>query len=93
MNKIIYGEGCFGPFVNIDNQSLFSEEKNIKTKEYQALLISELMSVVDKLDLQDFQDIAKIVVRRGNWNWEATEEVYESCEQCGYYNWSETYNR
>jgi hypothetical protein len=93
MNSIVYGEGCFGPFVRIDGESLFSEQEDLKTKEYQKSLINELLSMIDKLDMQDLQDIAKIVTRRGNWNWDATEEKYESCDQCGNYNWSETYTK
>ena len=93
MNKIVYGEGCFGPFVSIDGESLFNEQENAKTKQQQQILINELLSIIDKLDLQDFQDIARIVTRRGDWNWEQVEEKYESCDQCGNYNWSETYTK
>lgn len=82
--KIEYGEGCYGPFVRIDNKSV-SDDTQLAKK-----LIQELDSMVDKLDSRDLLVITEIITSRGNFE-EVEDESNDgdNCEQCG--NWNYRY--
>jgi hypothetical protein len=98
IERIHLGEGCYGPEVSVNGQNLFDSEyttdvesKNIKRLKLK--LLKELELLLPKLDMYDLRIIAEVVVKRGNWENKEEENYSDSCEQCGNYNWGETYNK
>ena len=104
VQKISYGEGCFGPFVKIndksicysdyeDNHTITEGEKNFLTH-HQAELINELKELLiqNKLSTDDFQKIAEIITSKG-WEQQEDKSYSNSCDQCGNWNWGDTYLR
>ncbi len=96
MKEMILIEGCFGPDIKIDGESLHQSEYDTRTKEeidsFKMKLIDELISNRDSLDLSDWRDIADIIGNRSK-DWEQVRESYDTCDQCGNYNWIKTYKK
>lgn len=85
-------EGCFGPDVRIDGESLFKHEYDQRTNEdvdnLQQKLIDEISKVKFNLDMGDWAQIAQILAKRSNLFQDVEGESSEySCDQCGNYNW------
>lgn len=106
MNELIISEGCFGPSVYIDGDSLRLEEKeydwdeekvkihNEKADKAQDKLIQELILVKSKLGIDSWSQIAEIVARYGKFDFdEANSDEGSSCDQCGNYNTRSIYNK
>jgi len=98
IDNISIGEGCFGPYVRINQQDLHKHEyanqdeiKQIDT--YKQMLFDELKQVYDKLDMHDLQQIAQIIVNRGEWIEDDTKSHNDTCDQCGNYNWGQSWDR
>lgn len=97
MKKIRIGEGCFGPKVSIDDESLFVDDMSEpretfeRAEELKKLLIKELEVLIPKMDMMDFRAIAEIIANRGEW--ECEEDSTDTCDQCGNYNWSQIYKK
>lgn len=90
MEKIEIGEGCFGPHVLIDGEPLFIEEIG-KRNDLKRKLIEKLGSLLDEMDMRDFLTIAEIVISRGRYEWIEGDSYSDTCDQCGNYNYGETY--
>jgi len=98
MNKIEYGEHCFGPYVRVDGESLFVEddyypELTKKAEEAKTKLFRELESLLPELDMMSWKTIAEIVTSRGKWEWNEEGSSHDTCDQCGNYNYNETYTK
>jgi hypothetical protein len=99
MKKIEISEGCFGPDVMVDDESLFMHEYDNRKPEMitdlQDELIDELKSLKDKLGMNDWYQIAEMVVTTSEKYEYDTEESDEgdSCGQCGNYNWKYIYKK
>ncbi len=96
MEKIEIGEGCFGPHVLIDGESLFVDEfcnaeDELKRNELKKELINKLLSQVDSLDMMDLRTIAEIVVSRGKYEYLEEDSYRHTCDQCGNYNYNDSY--
>lgn len=92
------GEGCFGPHVRIDGQSLHEHEYATEQEKQEIIrlkenLLDELKVLIPKLDMMDWRSIAEIICSRGGWIWEDDKQYHDSCDQCGNYNWGETYTK
>ena len=89
-------EGCFGPDVRIDDDSLFKHEYDQRTDEdvdnLQQKLIDEISKIKFNLDMGDWAQIAQILANRSNLFQMVEGESSEySCDQCGNYNWRYVY--
>lgn len=89
-------EGCFGPDVRIDGESLFKHEYDQRTDEevdnLQQKIIDEISKVKFNLDMGDWAQIAQILVSRSNkFDYIEDESSEYSCDQCGNYNWIYVY--
>lgn len=98
IHKIEYGEGCYGPIVSIDGESLHLDEYDTRTADAVDKLKLEVMSELSKihaaLDQQDWLAILEIITSRGAWKVnEAVQKEPSTCEQCGNYNWMHTFNK
>jgi hypothetical protein len=98
IDNISIGEDCFGPYVRINQQDLHQHEyanqdeiKKIDT--YKQMLFDELKQIYDKLDMHDLQEIAQIIVNRGQWIEDDTKSYNDTCDQCGNYNWGQSWDR
>jgi hypothetical protein len=99
MKTIEYGEHCFGTFVEIDGEDLHLHEYDERGEEYikqlKLKLINELVNMVDVLSSYELKQIAEIVTQN-NSKWECDQDRSrsgESCDQCGNWNYKETYNK
>lgn len=99
MNKIEYGDHCFGPYVDVDGKSLFVEdsdhypELSREAEKAKMQLFKELENLLPELDMMNWRSIAEIVVSRGKWLWDEENSTSNQCDQCGNYNYNETYTK
>jgi hypothetical protein len=98
LESIHIGEGCYGPNVSVNGQSLFQDEKSTleDSKNINSLklkLLKELELLLTTLDMYDLRILAEVVVKRGQWKNTEEDNYSDSCEQCGNCNWGETYNK
>jgi len=99
MKKIQYGDHCFGPYVNVDGESLFVEdgefypELDKKAEEAKMKLFKELESLLPELDMMNWRSIAEIVTSRGRWEYDEKNSRQDTCDQCGNYNYDETFTK
>lgn len=95
--KIEISEGCFGPDVTVDNESLFKHEYDTRTDEemevIQSKVLQELSDIKGNLDMSDWSAIANIIASRGNFEYQENESTNTDCDQCGNYNYREVYNK
>jgi len=90
------GEGCFGPNVSVNDESLFRSEYDQRTDEelenLQQILLDEISKIKSNLDMNDWLQISQILVSRSDKFTCIESECYQdNCDQCGNYNWGETY--
>lgn len=98
IDEIKIGEGCFGPYISIDGIDLSetesSTEEDIKNlNNLKKKLLQELHILLPKMDAYDMRLLAEVIVKRGQWQDISSDSYSDSCEQCGNYNWGETYKR
>jgi hypothetical protein len=98
MKKIEISEGCFGPDVEIDGESLFIHEYDNRSPEIikglQDKLIDELKLLKDGLGMNHWYQIAEMVAtisEKYEYNVDESSEG-DSCSQCGNYNWNYVFN-
>lgn len=92
MKKIEFGEGCFGPFAIIDDESLHLSEYDRRDPELirsiKKDIISELVTIMDDMDINDWIKIIEIIESR-SYFWELNyDDGGDVCDQCGNYNYS-----
>lgn len=95
--KLDIGEACFGPNVNVNSESLFKNEYDQRTDEevesLQQLLIDELSKIKSELDMNDWLQISQILVSR-NHKFVCDDDGFsDNCDQCGNYNWAQSYTK
>ena len=90
--KIILSENCFGPDVEIDDESLFIHEYDNRNPEIisdlQDQLIDKLKSLKNNLSMSDWTEIAMMVINSCDefeYDVENSQE-FKNCEQCGNFN-------
>lgn len=95
--KIDIIEGCFGPDVRIDEESLFQHEYDKRSdgdiRELRVKLIDEISSIIDNLDMNDLSQIADIVVSRSNYEYLESQSHEGTCDQCDNYNYKRSYKK
>lgn len=95
--KIEISEGCYGPDVSIDNNSLFKGEYDSRSDEevsnLQETLLKEISQIKGSLDMRDWMEIANILVSRGRFVPKGEDYYQSTCDQCGNYNYSETFQK
>jgi hypothetical protein len=97
-------EHCFGPDVRIDGESLSTyrgydntctpeEEERISSLKDQ--MLQELSAIKGKIDMREWREIANIITNVRGSKFELDEEnsSSDSCDQCGNWNSTETYNK
>jgi len=93
MKKIFIGEGCFGPIVRIDDESMHLGEYDTRTDEdidkMRMFIIHELTKNRKSLSTYEWMEIIQIIGNSSQWN--VVDESNDSCDQCGNYNWDKTY--
>jgi hypothetical protein len=97
MKKIRLSENCFGPDVEIDDESLFIHEYDNRNPEMisdlQDQLIDKLKSLKNNLGMSDWTEIAMMVINGGDefeYDVDNSKE-YEPCDQCGNWNHNHVY--
>ena len=97
MKKIRLSENCFGPDVEIDDESLFIHEYDNRNPEIisdlQDQLIDKLKSLKNNLGMSDWTEIAMMVINGGDefeYDVDNSKE-YEPCDQCGNWNHNHIY--
>jgi len=96
INKIKLSEGCYGPDIEINDESLFIHEYDKRSEEdvrnLKISLINELLKVVDNINIDDLKYIGEIITIISD-DFEFIEEnSHESkCDQCGNWNYQSTY--
>ena len=97
MKKIRLSENCFGPDVEIDDESLFIHEYDNRNPEMisdlQDQLIDKLKSLKNNLGMSDWTEIAMMFINGGDefeYDVDNSKE-YESCDQCGNWNHNHIY--
>ena len=97
MKKIKLSENCFGPDVEIDDESLFIHEYDNRNPEMisdlQDQLIDKLKSLKNNLGMSDWTEIAMMVINGGDefeYDVDNSKE-YEPCDQCGNWNHNHIY--
>lgn len=99
MKKIVISEGCFGPDVEIDGESLFVHEYDNRKPEtidnLQIELIEKLKLIRGGLGMNHWYQIAEIVTSVTNdFEFDVDESNEgDSCGQCGNYNWKYVFNK
>lgn len=95
--KIEISEGCFGPDVKIDGESLFKDEYDKRTDEEISVLqdrvLQELSNLKDSLDMMDWSSIANMITSRGKFEMDESISHESNCDQCGNWNYSNTFNK
>lgn len=92
-------EGCFGPDVRINENSLFKHEYDDRSDDdvskLQEILLNELSKIKSNMDMNDWSQIAQIITNRNiDFKYdESNSSDGESCDQCGNYNWHQTYKK
>lgn len=98
MNKIEYGDSCFGSFVIVDDENLHLHEYDNRNEEYvnelKLKLVNELLPIAKFLSINDLKTIAEIVTQYDN-DWVLDEESSDTstCDQCGNYNYTEVFRK
>jgi hypothetical protein len=99
MEEIVISENCFGPDVIVNGESLFIHEYDNRDpkiiKDLQDSLISKLHELKSDMGMNDWTNIAEIVVSLSE-EYEYDEESsidYNSCEQCGNWNHKKIYKK
>jgi hypothetical protein len=99
MNKIILSENCFGNDVEVDGESLFTHEFDNRSPEMIGDLkdgiIDKLKSLKHKLSVQDWSDIAHMIITNSDefeYDVENSKD-YQPCDQCGNWNHNHIYIR
>ena len=97
MKKIRLSENCFGPDVEIDDESLFIHEYDNRNPEMisdlQDQLIDKLKSLKNNLGMSDWTEITMMVINGGDefeYDVDNSKE-YEPCDQCGNWNHNHVY--
>jgi hypothetical protein len=97
MKKIRLSENCFGPDVEIDDESLFIHEYDNRNPEIisdlQDQLIDKLKSLKNNLSMSDWTEIAMMVINSCDefeYDVENSQE-FKNCEQCGNFNHKHIY--
>jgi len=97
MKKIRLSENCFGPDVEIDDESLFIHEYDNRNTEMisdlQDQLIDKLKSLKNNLGMSDWTEITMMVINSGDefeYDVDNSKE-YEPCDQCGNWNHNHIY--
>ena len=98
ITKLVLIEGCFGPDVVINDESIFDHENDTRSEEHirnlKLLLLSELISNVDNLNISNFRELGEILVSiDSNFEQDETESYSDTCDQCGNWNWKTVYKR
>ena len=98
INKIELSEGCYGPDVEINGESLFLHEYDKRTEEevleYKIAFINELLKVVDKINLIDLRYIGEIItINSDDFEYIEEESNESTCDQCGNWNYNQVYIR
>jgi hypothetical protein len=95
MKEIFVGEGCFGPIVRIDGESMHLGEYDERTDEdidkMRMDIIQELINNRKNISLYDWSQIIEMIANASHWN--LVSESNDSCDQCGNYNWDRTYEK
>ena len=96
IDTIKIGEGCFGPYIQTNGINLqvseYSKDEDIEQiKKYKLMLLNELIEIYENLDSMDLQNIAQIIVSRGDWEEDESEKYNNQCDQCGNYNWGQVW--
>lgn len=93
MKKIFVGEGCFGPVVRVDGESMHLNENDTRTDEdvdkLRMIVIQEMIKNRKMLSTNDWMEIIQILGNSLQWN--VIDQSNDSCDQCGNYNWDITY--
>ena len=83
--------------MEIDDESLFTHEYEKRSPEYvsdlQDKMIDKLRLLKDKLSMNDWVDIANIIIDKGDefeFDVEKSRD-YQSCDQCGNWNYNHIY--
>lgn len=95
--KIEISEGCFGPDVMVDGESLFKHEYDTRTDEemsgIQDKVLQELSCIKGNLDMADWSAIANIITYRGKFELDESNSYESNCDQCGNWNYRNTFNK
>ena len=96
--ELVISEGCFGPTVNINGESLFKGEYDQRSDsdvdKLQQILLDEISKIKSNLDMYDWAQIAQILASRGNFQYNESESNDgDSCEQCGNWNYCSSYTK
>jgi hypothetical protein len=89
MKKITLSENCFGPDVEVDDESLFMHEYDNRNPnliyKLQEKLINELILVQNNLSLSDWYKISEIIVENSlEFEYDTkNSKTYEKCDDCG----------
>lgn len=98
MKEIVISEGCFGPDISINNESLFIHEYDSRPEEYvyqlKLILVTELIKNVNNLSIYDLISIGEMIVNNSN-EWELCEDNSNenTCDQCGNWNYTNTFKK
>jgi hypothetical protein len=98
INKIKLSEGCYGPDIEINGESLFLHEYDNRTeedvREHKIALINELLKIVDNINIIDLKYIGEIIGSSSHSFEFIEEESSEStCDQCGNWNYTHVYKK
>jgi hypothetical protein len=96
INKIELSEGCYGPDVEINGESLFLHEYDKRTeeevREYKIAFINELLKVVDNINMIDLKYIGEIItINSDSFEYIEEESSENTCDQCGNWNYKQVY--
>ena len=96
IDNIELSEGCYGPDIMINGESLFIHEYDNRTeeevREYKILLIKELLEIVDIINMNDLRFIGEIITFNNNKYELIEEEASEYiCNQCGNWNYKQIF--
>lgn len=96
MKKFVISENCFGPDVEVNDESLFSHEYDNRDPKMLSDLKTQVLEVLkenqEKLDISDWTSILEIISEKDE-RYERDEEnsTTSSCNQCGNWNYTYTY--
>jgi hypothetical protein len=99
MKKIVLSENCFGPDVEINDESLFIHEYDNRSPEMISDLkddvIDKLKSLKHQLSIQDWSDIAHMIITNSDeFEYDVENSMdYQPCDQCGTNNHNHIYIR
>lgn len=91
MKEIVLSENCFGIDVEVDGESLFVHEyDNRDVKQISKLkedLILKLLEIKDQLGMNDWTQIAEmVVITSKEFEYDTENSIeFEHCSQCGNY--------